>query len=127
MKKKTKLFISHDASDIEWIIALRAHLEREGFEVWSDISSLQFGDDILTKINKAIAESDVIIVVLREGPFSPNVLTEAGIALGQGKTIIPITSALGRRSPFESLQNVVTDDPNIAAKMIERRLTNPRD
>jgi hypothetical protein len=88
-----KVFISHSAShsNKEWLQQFVYALERQGFSVWLDESSLGLGESIVQQIDEALRSSDIIVFLLDENAVkNPNIFFEFGVAVATGKVVVPI-------------------------------------
>lgn len=102
-----KVFISHAHKDKDVAKSLAEKLEEMNVHPWVDEKELRPGSSWEEQIKEAVIESNVVVVVLGEGEPSPNVLVEAGMALGQGKRVLPVVLG-GESEPnvFSNLQQV---------------------
>jgi nucleoside 2-deoxyribosyltransferase len=105
------IFISHAHRDREWARNLADHLSDKGLQIWLDEYELQPGERWEEQIKNALIQSDTIVVILNEGKPAPNVLFEMGVALSQGKRILPVvlsehadTSVLEEFSDIQAIQ-----------------------
>ncbi len=119
-----KVFISHARKDKEAAKDLADKLERMNVQPWIDEMELKPGVSWEEQIKEAVIDSSVVVVLLGEGEPSPNVLVEAGMALGQGKQVLPVV--LGENAEtnvFSNLQQVYAfgnDNIDSAATKIAR-------
>jgi len=87
----THVFISHSSSDRDWARNFANSLQSYGISVWLDELSLQAGESWEEAIEKALRESQVVVVLIsKESVTQPNLLFEMGAAIGMGKKVIPI-------------------------------------
>lgn len=108
-----KIFVSHAHKDNEAARELVSKLSDKGVETWFDEYEIKPGDSWENQIKRALVESEAVIVILGEGYASPNVLVEAGMALGQGKTIFPVVVGKNESADiFSSLQRVDASGEN---------------
>ena len=105
------IFISHAHRDREWARNLADHLSDKGLQIWLDEYELQPGERWEEQIKNALIQSDTLVVILNEGKPAPNVLFEMGVALSQGKRILPVvlsehadTSVLEEFSDIKAIQ-----------------------
>src|SRR5215217_622384 len=120
----SQLFISHASSDHAWVREFTNALHNLGVGVWYGESDIALGDSIVDKLEKALRESEIIILpITRETINNPNFQFELGAALGMNKRIVPIVSddvdksqlplalsrlrALKQRSPQETAKELV--------------------
>ncbi len=117
-----KVFVSHRHRDSAWAKSLVKHLQTRGFDVWLDELELRPGDDWAEQIRQAVVESDTIVSVIGGHQPSPNVLVEMGMALAQGKRVVPIVidadTDMATLSDFVRLQSIRTNDAEQAAEAI---------
>ena len=85
-----RIFISHARSDKEWAKNLVDQLKSQGLQAWLDEYELHPGEPWEEQIKNALIESDAFVAILSEGAPRSNVLVELGMALGQGKRVIPV-------------------------------------
>jgi hypothetical protein len=121
-----KVFISYSSShDRKFVKALSKNLQKHGLSVWLGETDIKPGENFIKAISTAIRESDAMVVVWHHGSISPHVMTEAGIAFGQGKTIVPITDQQDQTRKFPlPFQPIVTDDPSRAAAEVTEILAS---
>src|SRR5512145_956289 len=86
-----KIFISYSRKDIDFVRKLAGDLEKAAYDVWWDLSDLRGGDDWVSLIANAIADSETVIVVLSpDAVASEWVRKEYTQALSLRKRIIPV-------------------------------------
>lgn len=103
----TKVFISYARKDNEIAKELAEKLNSKGIDTWLDESELRPGEPWEQQIKDAVVKSNAVVLVLGKGKPSPNVLVEAGMALGQGKRVVPVV--IGEEADvnvFSNLQQV---------------------
>jgi hypothetical protein len=117
-----KVFVSHRHRDSAWAKSLVKQLQARGFEVWLDESKLCPGDDWAEQIRQAVRDSDTVVSVIGGHQPSPNVLVEMGMALAQGKRVLPIVidteTDISMLSEFARLQSIRTNDAEQAAEAV---------
>jgi len=122
MGNAMKVFVSHRHRDSVWAKSLVKQLQARGFEVWLDESELRPGDDLAEQIRQAIRESDTVVSVIGGQQPSPNVLVEMGMALAQGKRVLPIVidsaTDISTLADFARLHSIRTNDAEQAAEAI---------
>jgi len=122
MGNAMKVFVSHRHRDSVWAKSLVKQLQARGFEVWLDESELRPGDDLAEQIRQAIRESDTVVSVIGSQQPSPNVLVEMGMALAQGKRVLPIVidsaTDISTLADFARLHSIRTNDAEQAAEAI---------
>jgi len=125
-----KVFISHAHKDTEAARELADKLSSKGIETWLDEYEIRPGESWEQQIKDALVESKTVVLVLGEGDPAPNVLVEAGMALGQGKNILPVVVAESANVDlFPNLQHVwaVSEDGIDAAADQIKSLVNHQD
>lgn len=85
-----KVFISHSHKDKEAAKQLAEKLKEKGVQPWFDEDNLKPGEAWEEQIKAAVVDSGTVVVFLGEGAPSPNVLVEAGMAMGKGKRVLPV-------------------------------------
>ncbi|HEY4034600.1 MAG TPA: TIR domain-containing protein [Ktedonobacteraceae bacterium] len=86
-----QIFISYSHVDIQFAFQLKVELERCGYVVWLDISSIPGGDIWIEKITQGISESFAVIsVVSKSANESKWIRREYLYADEQGKDILPV-------------------------------------
>ena len=117
-----KVFVSHRHRDSTWAKSLVKHLQARGFDVWLDELELHPGDNFVEKIRQAVLDSDTVVSVIDGHQPSPNVLVEMGMALAQGKRVLPIVldadTDISTLADFVQLQSIRTHDAEHAAEAI---------
>ena len=80
------------------------------------------GDNFVEKIRQAVLDSDTVVSVIGGHQPSPNVLVEMGMALAQGKRVLPIVldadADISTLAEFAQLQSIRTHDAEQAAEAI---------
>lgn len=85
------VFISYSRSDSVFVRDLANRLREAGCEVWQDISGLRGGQTWASGIDRAVRDSDVLIVVLSpDSSTSEWVRKETLLAMKLRKPIVPI-------------------------------------
>ncbi len=86
-KRRTCLLVAPPLADLS---VVRRLLQERGVEpiVFSDVPPL--GVTVLDQLNKALAQSDLVIFVLTTSGANTNMYFEIGLALGQGKKLMVI-------------------------------------
>lgn len=116
------IFISYAHRDKEWAKKLGKKLMSLGLDLWLDEYKLHPGEAWEAQIKEALAKSDTLVAIFGEGQPSPNVLVETGMALSQGKQVIPI--AIGKHTDssvfadFRNIQAIQTNEIETAAERI---------
>jgi hypothetical protein len=95
MEDRMRVFVSHCSRDIEPVEALAKALRERGFETWLDKWELASGDDLVAKINAALADADAgLIVYSAAAADSIWVAAESNYliwaAIEEGKPLIPV-------------------------------------
>jgi TIR domain len=123
-----KIFISHAHSDIEWVTRFAEALRAQGFELWLDekIGSGEDWKDRALSTLKALEESEALVPVFRQQEPSPHVLTEVGMALAQGKQVLPVIAGKSPDIPaltdLANVQAVHARQATVAAAQIASAL-----
>jgi len=92
--KAQQIFISHAASDREWVREFATAMRDLGINVWFDEFNIRPGDHVTDLLQKGLRESDVVVLPLtRETLDNPNFLFELGAATAMKKKVIPVVSA----------------------------------
>ncbi len=101
---------------------LAQHLQARGVEAWLDDLQLHHGEDWAEQIRQAMHESDTVVSVISGPQPSPDVLVEMGMALAQGKRVVPIVidadTDISTLSDFTKLQSIQTSDVKQAVEVI---------
>jgi len=84
-------YVRRDGNDLA--NRLSDYLRKDGYNTWIDSRDIQSGDDWVSVIERALSESDVIVVIISpEYNASKFARNELAYALQQKKVIIPIVS-----------------------------------
>src|SRR5260370_20619838 len=95
-----QVFISYSHVDIQFALQLKGELERCGYIVWLDTTSIPGGDIWLEKISQAIDEAFAMIsIVSKDANESKWMRREYLYADEQGKDILPVIID-GSNCPF---------------------------
>ena len=87
----SSVFISYSRSDSVFVDDLANRLREAGFKVWQDISGLRGGHTWASEIDRAVRDSDTLIVVLSpDSSASEWVQKETLLAMKLHKPIVPI-------------------------------------
>lgn len=84
------VFISYAHEDNETARGLTKELNRKGFSVWFDERELKSGEAWEQQIKDAISGCNALLLLVGKTALSRLVLAEVGMALGQGKRVIPL-------------------------------------
>lgn len=88
-----QVFISHAASDREWVRAFAAAMRDLGVNVWFDEFNIGPGDSIPDSLERALRDSEIVVLpITRETVHNSNFLFELGAAMGMNKRIVPVVS-----------------------------------
>jgi len=91
MGKKFDLFISYHREDREWASKLAAALHERGVEAWLDMNELKPGEEWRDSVLRALEDSPSVVFLISRGAARSNYLAvELGMALAEGKRIIPV-------------------------------------
>lgn len=117
-----KLFVSYGHRDSIWTISFVTHLQARGFEVWLDELELHPGDSAMEQVRQAMLESDALVSALSGHQPSPYALVEMGMALVQGKPVVPILlneeTDISTLTDFAHLHSIRTHDAAQAAEAL---------
>jgi hypothetical protein len=87
------VFISYSHGDEPWASKFVDELEAQGVHAWFDKTDIALGDRWSEKIEQALREAPVIVVLLSQNYMNnPSAVFELGAALGGNKKIIPIVT-----------------------------------
>lgn len=76
LAKASRIFISHSSADIEFIKRISEDLNKHGMTVWLNENNIFPGDQIITVLEKAIAECDYLIIALSKKSLKSNWVKE---------------------------------------------------
>jgi len=117
----SKVFISHARQDDETAKELVAKLQDQGIDTWFDQDQLKPGQSWDEQIRDALIDSETVLLVLGDGEPSPNVLVEAGMAMGQGKRVLPVfIGDSAATDVFSNLHPVTATGPNGIDNAVEK-------
>ncbi|MBI1805651.1 MAG: toll/interleukin-1 receptor domain-containing protein [Ignavibacteria bacterium] len=86
-----KVFLSHSASDSEWVKWIASNATSIGIETYLFEHDPQPGTLLAGKVKQAIQVADAVVVLLTlTSHLSPYVQQEVGFAEASGKLIIPL-------------------------------------
>lgn len=86
-----QVFISYSKENAVFADLTMFKLDAEGINVWLDAGDLRGGEEWRSSIDKGIAQSDAMIVILTPASSASAYVTyEWGFALGMNKRVIPI-------------------------------------
>jgi hypothetical protein len=122
------VFLSYGARDRDrpWIKAFADALAKRDvavWAVWSDLEQIRAGDRWEEALEKALRESDTIVVILSpESLSSESVQFDIGVALGTGKRLVPILldpTSRGELPPYLRDRQIIEDaEPEEAARRV---------
>ena len=118
------VFVSYSHSDGEWAREISKELESRGVTTWLD-TNISPGESWSDSVREAITRCDALVAVVGTRP-SPVVLTEMGIAFGQGKDILPVYSneSGGTTVDLASFAAIHTSEATVAADQIVSALSS---
>lgn len=131
-KHKTRVFISYSNKDEDFVRSLRETLmELSDVVVFDPAIESVKPERIRDTISKFLRDCDVVIALLSpESSQSPNVLFELGMAVGLGKTVIPIAKRNTDISsiPFNMRNRniIVSTGPKSTARLLAKDIFPPR-
>lgn len=86
-----QVFISYSTKNAVFADLARMKLDAQGIAVWLDAGDLRGGEEWRSSIDRGIAQSDAMIVILTPASCASSYVTyEWGFALGMKKKVIPI-------------------------------------
>jgi hypothetical protein len=86
-----RIFISHGASDREWVRAFAESLQAQGVQVWLDDLQIPAGGRLEEALEQGLRGSDVVaFVITSDNIRGPDLFFELGAAVGMGKRAVPI-------------------------------------
>lgn len=117
------VFLSHSSNDEAWVRRFADALSAAGVDGWFDANAVLPGDRGLDRVEKALRQSRVLVMVLTpESVQRPNVLFELGAALADHKLIVPVLSEGADVADIPALvrqfQVVREKSPEAAAKRV---------
>jgi len=102
--------------------SLVKQLQARGFEVCSTRANCVLVTISPSRFRQAVRESDTVVSVIGGQQPSPNVLVEMGMALAQGKRVLPIVidaaTDISTLADFARLHSIRTNDAAQAAEAI---------
>ena len=118
------VFVSYSHSDGEWAREISKELESRGVTTWLD-TNISPGESWSDSVREAITRCDALVAVVGTRP-SPVVLTEMGMAFGQGKDILPVYSneSWGTSVDLASFAAIHTSEATVAADQIVSALSS---
>ena len=85
------IFLSYSNKDKPWVAEFVSALKEAGVKTWFDVHELAPGERWDEKIQQALRESSIIVVILSENSVdSPWIFFELGAAIADKKRIIPV-------------------------------------
>lgn len=92
-KSDYNIFLSYSSKDQPWVSEFVATLKEAGVKAWFDVSDLAPGERWQEKIQKALRDSEILVVILSQNSIaSPWTFFELGAAVADQKRIIPIVT-----------------------------------
>ncbi len=77
-----RVFISYAHKDNQCALGISSYLKRHGFDVWMDVSNLNYGTDWARTIDDAIKNTDIVIGLLSSNAVErPEVIRELNLAI----------------------------------------------
>lgn len=130
-----KIFISHSARDKEQAKKIASKLKNANLDVWYDEWSLQPGDSLVDKIEKGIADSNTLLVLLsKESLKSRWVKSEINAFLNRSLSernisIIPVLLEKVEVPPLlrDRLYIDLTKEQEVGLSQLIRQLSDPFD
>jgi len=87
--KSRRVFLSYPTIEREGAKAVTEALLKAKLEIWDDSRSISPGSEWDKEIEKAISDSDVVVVLLTKSP-SPKLSLEVQLAREKGRRLIPV-------------------------------------
>jgi hypothetical protein len=86
-----RLFISYSRKNLAFAFDLARKLKQHGYPVWFDKAELAGGDDWLREIERALAGSDILLLIASPDALASQYVTlEYTTFAGAGKPVIPV-------------------------------------
>jgi hypothetical protein len=108
-----QIFISHSSADTKWVELIAAHATALGVTPYLAEHDPRPGTNLSQKVREAIRASDAMIVLLTTNSMeSPYVQQEIGVAVEQGKLVVPLVhpDVEGRsRALLDGVEYIVLD------------------
>ena len=130
-KKRLTVFLSYAADDKAVARDLIGKLESRGIDTWFDEHEIQPGAKWDEQIRNAITHSDYLVAILPKEKPSQYVLFEIGLALGEKKTVIPVS--IGEQiersvlPPISMFRTIRSEDTATAADEIALQIAAASD
>ena len=84
VKKQPRVFLSHSHTDKVRARHVGRYLEGQGIKVWIDEGELRFGDSLVEKLSRAIAEVDFLVAMISPASIDSEwVKRELDVAMNQ--------------------------------------------
>lgn len=117
------VFISYAHGDESWASKFVDELQAQGVHAWYDRSNIALGERWSEKIEEALREAPIIVVLVSPNYVNnPSAVFELGAALGGNKKIIPIVTREVEHTSLPSLlrgrQWLQETSPQIAGKRV---------
>ncbi len=91
MPQTYDVFLSYPPKGRDWARQVAERLQKQGFTVWFDEEQIKPGDEWGPKTLEGLTHStNIVFLVDADAAKSNNMGLELGVALGQGKRIIPV-------------------------------------
>lgn len=129
MAENFDAFISHShRDDPEWIRQFAGALKEHKLSVWLDEEQIKAGERLDEKIRDGLMQSAAVVFLVERGAAGSNFLApELGMALGQGKKVIPVVAAdvpAGEiPGPIRMRRYLRKENPSQTADEIARAIT----
>ena len=126
---KHQIFLSYAFQDKPWVSAFVDSLKKQGVSVWFDVQEISIGARFQELIEKALRESNVMVVILSVNSVkSPWIFFELGAAVADNKRIIPVViDDIAHEKiplPLTKYQYLREKSPVEAGKEVARALEN---
>jgi hypothetical protein len=118
-----RIFVSHSHHDSAWCDPFVDALIRAGLDVWYDRQGLYVGDQWVETIERELQSRDLFLIVLTPDAWDSKwVRKELNLALGLGKSILPVlhkpTELSGFLSTYQLLDVASLDAPAAAQRVL---------
>jgi hypothetical protein len=121
------VFISHAHGDEPWASKFFDELKSQGVHAWFDKADIAWGERWSDKIEQALREAPVIVVLVSPDYMnSASAVFELGAAVGGNKKIIPIATQKIEHAPsvLRDRQWLQETSPQAAGKLVAEVVEN---
>jgi nucleoside 2-deoxyribosyltransferase len=122
-EREYDVFLSYSREDSEWASQFAESLREAGLRAWFDVHNLLPGEKWMEQIQKALRESNTLIVILSpKSARSPWTFFELGAAVASGKRIVPVMAQdvppQQVPGPLRHFQYLVEPSPDKAGRRV---------